>query len=125
MLFGSGMKGCLRSSERMGLMVSGIRRSCLRGIARNCHIAILKPSGPLRDRHGQSHLQHPGAYDWLASWFNVSGGIGKPGGQVAAISRITEHIDLLTGGSDGLVYSTWWDASGVGPGGFSLGGRSG
>jgi hypothetical protein len=46
-----------------------------------------------------------------AGWFNVSGGVGKPGGQVAAISRATEHIDLFTVGSDGLVYSTWWDGA--------------
>jgi hypothetical protein len=46
-----------------------------------------------------------------AAWFNVSGGIGKPGGQVAAISRVTEHIDLFTVGTDGLIYSTWWDGA--------------
>ena len=37
---------------------------------------------------------------------------GKPGGQVAAISRYTEHIDVFTVGADGLVYSSWWDAAG-------------
>jgi hypothetical protein len=46
-----------------------------------------------------------------AGWFSVSGGIGKPGGQVAAISRYTDHIDLFTVGADGLVYSTWWDGA--------------
>jgi hypothetical protein len=30
---------------------------------------------------------------------------------VAAISRVTEHIDLFTVGSDGLVYSTWSDGA--------------
>jgi hypothetical protein len=46
-----------------------------------------------------------------APWFNVSKGFGKPGGQVAAISRAAEHIDLFTVGSDGSVYSTWWDGT--------------
>jgi hypothetical protein len=42
----------------------------------------------------------------------VSGGVGQPGGHVTAISRVTEHIDVFAVGSDGLAYSTWWDATG-------------
>ena len=43
------------------------------------------------------------------------------GGQVAAISRATEHIDLFTVGSDGLVYSNWWDGATGWAGWFALG----
>ena len=55
-----------------------------------------------------------------AGWFNVSGGVGKPGGQVAAIQRYADHIDLFTVGSDSLVYSTWWDSSSGWAGWFPL-----
>jgi len=56
-----------------------------------------------------------------AGWFNVSGGIAKPGSEVAAISRVTEHIDVFVVGSDGIVNSTWWDGSGGWAGWFQLG----
>jgi hypothetical protein len=46
-----------------------------------------------------------------AAWSNVSGGVGLPGGQIAALSRVTERIDLFTVGADGLIYSTWWDGA--------------
>ena len=46
-----------------------------------------------------------------AAWFNVSGITGTPGGQVAAISRGAEDMNLLTVGGDGLVYSAWWDSA--------------
>jgi hypothetical protein len=55
------------------------------------------------------------------SWFNVSGAVGKPGGQTAAISRYDDHIDLFTVGTDGLVYSTYWDAATGWAGWFQLG----
>jgi len=38
----------------------------------------------------------------------VAGGVGKPGGQVAAVSRAADHIDLLTVAADGIVNSTSW-----------------
>lgn len=44
-----------------------------------------------------------------ADWFNVSGGMSQPGGQVAAISRVAERMDVFAVGADGLVHSTWWD----------------
>jgi hypothetical protein len=37
--------------------------------------------------------------------------MNQPGGQVAAISRVTEHMDVFAVGADGLVYSTRWDDS--------------
>jgi hypothetical protein len=30
---------------------------------------------------------------------------------VSALSRVTEHIDVFTVGSDGIVYGTWWDGA--------------
>ena len=65
-------------------------------------------------------MKHSDTTGW-AAWFNVSGGVGQAGGQVAAISRVTEHIDLFTVGADGLIYSTWWDAAGGWAGWFGLG----
>ena len=40
---------------------------------------------------------------------------------MAAISRFAEHIDVFVVGSDGLVYSTWWDAASAWAGWFPLG----
>ena len=42
------------------------------------------------------------------------------GGQVTAISRNPNHLDLFTVGTDGVVYSTWWDANGGWAGWFQL-----
>jgi hypothetical protein len=30
---------------------------------------------------------------------------------VSALSRVTEHIDVFTVASDGIVFSTWWDGA--------------
>jgi len=51
----------------------------------------------------------------------VSGGVGQAGGQVAAIQRVTDHIDLFTVGTDCLVYSTWWDSASGWASWFQLG----
>ncbi len=45
----------------------------------------------------------------------------KPGGEVAAVSRLTQHIDVFTVGSDGIIWSAWWDANGGWSGWFQLG----
>ena len=34
-----------------------------------------------------------------ADWFNISGGVGQPGGQVAAIPRASEHINVYLRGA--------------------------
>jgi hypothetical protein len=51
----------------------------------------------------------------------VAGGVGQAGGQVAAISRFAEHIDIFTVGSDSKVWSTWWHAGAGWAGWFQMG----
>ena len=45
------------------------------------------------------------------SWFNVSGGAAALRSPVTAIARNPNHLDLFVTGTDGRIYSTWWDAS--------------
>ena len=63
----------------------------------------------LKGKYGLQHLVGRGHR--LGQLVRRFGGIGQAGGQVAAISRVTEHIDLFVAGTDGLVYSTWWDGA--------------
>jgi hypothetical protein len=44
-------------------------------------------------------------------WFNVSGGAAALGSPITAIARNPDHLDLFVTGTDGRIYSTWWDAS--------------
>ena len=47
-----------------------------------------------------------------AGWFNVSGGAAALGSPITAIARNPNHLDLFVTGTDGRIYSTWWDADG-------------
>lgn len=50
---------------------------------------------------------------WRA-WFPLQGGVANGGGDgspVTAIARYAGHLDLFTVGTDGKVYSCFWDAS--------------
>ncbi len=63
------------------------------------------------------------AVGW-AGWFQVSGGIangGGPGSPVTAVARYAGHLDLFTVGTDGRVYSAWWDAATGWSGWFVIG----
>ena len=40
---------------------------------------------------------------------------------MAAVQRFAEHIDVFVVGSDGVVYSTWWDGASGWAGWFPLG----
>jgi hypothetical protein len=44
-------------------------------------------------------------------WFNVSGGAAALGSPITAIARNPNHLDLFVTGTDGRIYSTWWDQS--------------
>ncbi|WP_371501180.1 M64 family metallopeptidase [Kitasatospora sp. NBC_00374] len=60
-----------------------------------------------------------------AGWFQVSGGVASPGGPgspITSIARYAGHLDLFTVGTDGRVYSTWWDQSSGWAGWFRVGG---
>jgi hypothetical protein len=49
-----------------------------------------------------------------AGWFQVQGGVANSGGAgspVTAIARYAGHLDLFTVGTDGRVYSVWWDGA--------------
>ena len=43
------------------------------------------------------------------SWFNVSGGAAALRSPITAIARNPNHLDLFVTGTDGRIYSTWWD----------------
>jgi hypothetical protein len=45
-------------------------------------------------------------------WSNVAGGVSKLGGQVTAISRLSDHLDVFVVGSDEQVWSTWGNGKG-------------
>jgi hypothetical protein len=45
-------------------------------------------------------------------WFNVSGGRAALGSPITAVARNPNHLDLFVTGTDGGIYSTWWDAAG-------------
>jgi len=44
-------------------------------------------------------------------WFNVSGGAAALRSPITALARNPDHLDLFVTGTDGRIYSTWWDAS--------------
>jgi Papain-like cysteine protease AvrRpt2 len=46
-----------------------------------------------------------------ANWFQVAGGLARPGSSVTALARNPNHLDLFVVGTDQGIYSTWWDAS--------------
>jgi hypothetical protein len=49
-----------------------------------------------------------------AGWFQVQGGVANAGGAgspVTAVARYAGHLDLFTVGTDGRVYSAWWDGA--------------
>ena len=49
-----------------------------------------------------------------AGWFQVQGGVANSGGAgspVTAVARYAGHLDLFTVGTDGRVYSAWWDGA--------------
>src|SRR5829696_6501949 len=43
-------------------------------------------------------------------WFNVSGGTAALGSPISVVARNPDHLDLFVTGTDGRIYSTWWDA---------------
>ena len=44
-------------------------------------------------------------------WFNVSGGRAALRSPITAIARNPNHLDLFVTGTDGRIYSTWWDVA--------------
>ena len=46
------------------------------------------------------------------NWFNVSGGAAALRSTITAIARNPNHLDLFVTGTDGRIYSTWWDING-------------
>src|SRR5918998_430950 len=60
-----------------------------------------------------------------AGWFNVSGGRAALGSPITAVARNPNHLDLFVVGTDGGIYSTWWDAASGWAGWFQVsGGRA-
>jgi hypothetical protein len=52
------------------------------------------------------------ATGWASGWFDVpGGGAANPGSPVTAIARNPNHLDLFVTGTDGQIYSTYWDAA--------------
>jgi hypothetical protein len=45
------------------------------------------------------------------SWFNVSGGQAALRSPITVLTRNPDHLDLFVTGTDGGIYSTWWDAA--------------
>jgi hypothetical protein len=45
-------------------------------------------------------------------WFRVSGGAAAPRSPITVVARNPNHLDLFVTGTDGRIYSTWWDANG-------------
>ena len=45
-------------------------------------------------------------------WFNVSGGAAALRSPITVLARNPNHLDLFVTGTDGRIYSTWWDANG-------------
>jgi hypothetical protein len=41
----------------------------------------------------------------------VSGGVSRPGATIEAAARFPTHLDLFAVDADGVIQSTWWDAS--------------
>lgn len=44
-------------------------------------------------------------------WFNVSGGQAALRSPITVVARNPDHLDLFVTGTDGGIYSTWWDAA--------------
>jgi hypothetical protein len=64
------------------------------------------------------HLTPPKGFDEFAEfgfafegWLRRESWLAAAFGSVSALSRVTEHIDVFTVGSDGIVYGTWWDGA--------------
>jgi hypothetical protein len=58
-------------------------------------------------------------------WFNVSGGRAALGSPITVVARNPDHLDLFVTGTDGGIYSTWWDAASGWAGWFQVsGGRA-
>ncbi|WP_222594575.1 hypothetical protein, partial [Cellulomonas xylanilytica] len=41
-------------------------------------------------------------------WFNVSGGAAALASPIDVVARYPDHLDLFVTGTDGRIYSTWW-----------------
>ena len=57
-----------------------------------------------------------------ANWFNVSGGAAALGSRINVVARNPNHLDLFVTGTDGRIYSTWWDAAAGWAGWFNVSG---
>ena len=55
-------------------------------------------------------------------WFNVSGGAAAPRSRINVVARNPDHLDLFVTGTDGRIYSTWWDAASGWGGWFNVSG---
>ena len=60
---------------------------------------------------GEVDLYYSAVSGWH-SWFRVSGGAAALGSPITVVARNPNHLDLFVTGTDGLIYSTWWDANG-------------
>ena len=108
--------------DGLGHVVPGLGRRGLERLDGQRHRPAPQPPRPVRHRHRQPHLQHLVArHDRLGRLVQRLRRRRPPGGHVAAIARMPEHIDLFTVGSDGIVYSTWWDGATGWAGWFGLG----
>ncbi len=59
------------------------------------------------------------ASSWAGGWFEVPGsGAANPGSPVTVVARNPDHLDLFVTGTDGQIYSTYWDAAGGWAGGW-------
>jgi hypothetical protein len=59
------------------------------------------------------------ASSWAGGWFGVPGGAtANLGSLVTVIARNPDHLDLFVTGTDGQIYSTYWDAAGGWSGGW-------
>ena len=55
-------------------------------------------------------------------WFNVSGGMAALGSRINVVARNPNHLDLFVTGTDGRIYSTWWDGASGWGGWFNVSG---
>jgi hypothetical protein len=52
------------------------------------------------------------ATGWAVGWFDIpGGGAASPGSPVTVIARNPDHLDLFLIGTDGQIYSTYWDTA--------------
>lgn len=53
----------------------------------------------------------PGFSDGWHGWWQIQGGLGRPGAPVSAVSRSTDKLDIFVVGTDNTIFTAAWEPS--------------